>query len=215
MATKKSSSAAKKKAAKKAAKKATKVKRTSPKQESSSLFTQDVTEQVSLQSPVSSSEERSNQEKEAGKGVYLFLVIAGVLAIAYLGYVKYSKSKTADATAAAAVDSKATATKAPVVEEKPAEPVSSATPGEYLVDKIASKKWTEAATYCQSEGGSLPLQTELASYKESAPDSIKTNAERFWTKGEFDKKLAVAYRFSDGKVSRIDKTKSLQVLCKK
>ncbi|TGM69291.1 hypothetical protein EHQ96_07085 [Leptospira levettii] len=217
MATKKSSSAAKKKAVKKAAKKTNTVKKQSTRNESASLFGNDESAQASLQSPVSHSES-SHGTKESGNGVYLFLVLAGILAIGYLGYVKYLKPKAPNATTQAeAPKAPADAQTKPVadspekkVEEAPKEVVSSG----FLVDKIASKKFTEAAAYCKSVGGVVPSKEDLVKFAATAPNEIKTSEDKFWTKTEVDKKSGLAYRFSNGKAPKVDKATSLKVLCK-
>ncbi|TGM39376.1 hypothetical protein EHQ75_10260 [Leptospira levettii] len=229
MATKKSSSAAKKKAVKKAAKKTNTVKKQSTRNESASLFGNDESAQASLQSPVSHSES-SHGTKESGNGVYLFLVLAGILAIGYLGYVKYLKPKAPTATTQAEAPKAPTATtqaeapKAPAdaqtkpvadapekkVEEAPKEVVSSG----FLVDKIASKKFTEAAAYCKSVGGVVPSKEDLVKFAATAPNEIKTSEDKFWTKTEVDKKSGLAFRFSNGKAPKVDKATSLKVLCK-
>ncbi|MCG6139952.1 hypothetical protein [Leptospira mtsangambouensis] len=216
MATKKSSSAAKKKAVKKAAKKTNTVKKQSTRNEGASLFRNDESAQVSLQSPVSHSE-GSSQTKESGNGVYLFLVLAGVLAIGYLGYVKYFKTKAQTPVATASVP--ADAQTKPVaaepekkVEETPA-PAEESTAG-FLVDKVASKKWSEAAAYCKSVGGVVPSKDDLVKFAATAPKEIKSSEEKYWTKTEVDKKSGLAYRFSNGKAPKVDKATSLKVLCK-
>ncbi|MCW7507402.1 hypothetical protein CH354_04850 [Leptospira levettii] len=217
MATKKSSSAAKKKAVKKAAKKTNTVKKQSTRNESASLFGNDESAQASLQSPVSHSES-SHGTKESGNGVYLFLVLAGILAIGYLGYVKYLKPKAPTATTQAeAPKAPADAQTKPVadapekkVEEAPKEVVSSG----FLVDKIASKKFTEAAAYCKSVGGVVPSKEDLVKFAATAPNEIKTSEDKFWTKTEVDKKSGLAFRFSNGKAPKVDKATSLKVLCK-
>ncbi|MBL0954715.1 MULTISPECIES: hypothetical protein [Leptospira] len=217
MATKKSSSAAKKKAVKKAAKKTNTVKKQSTRNESASLFGNDESAQASLQSPVSHSE-GSHGTKESGNGVYLFLVLAGILAIGYLGYVKYLKPKAPTATTQAeAPKAPADAQTKPVaetpekkVEEAPKEVVSSG----FLVDKIASKKFTEAAAYCKSVGGVVPSKEDLVKFAATAPNEIKTSEDKFWTKTEVDKKSGLAYRFSNGKAPKVDKATALKVLCK-
>ncbi|MCW7480196.1 hypothetical protein [Leptospira kanakyensis] len=214
MATKKSSSAAKKKAVKKAAKKTNTVKKQSTRNESASLFRNDESAQVSLQSPVSHSE-GSSQSKESGNGVYLFLVLAGVLAIGYLGYVKYFKTKAPVAVTSAPADAQTKPVAAEPekkVEETPA-PAEESTAG-FLVDKVASKKWTEAAAYCKSVGGVVPSKDDLVKFAATAPKEIKSSEEKYWTKTEVDKKLGLAYRFSNGKAPKVDKATSLKVLCK-
>ncbi|XDD46569.1 hypothetical protein AB3N60_00305 [Leptospira sp. WS39.C2] len=217
MATKKSSSAAKKKAVKKAAKKTNTVKKQSARNESASLFGNDESAQASLQSPVSHSES-SQGTKESGNGVYLFLVLAGILAIGYLGYVKYLKPKATTATTQVeAQKAPSDAQTKPVsetaekkVEEAPKE-VSSAG---FLVDKIASKKFTEAAAYCKSVGGVVPSKDDLVKFAATAPSEIKASEDKFWTKTEIDKKSGLAFRFSNGKAPKVDKATSLKVLCK-
>ncbi|TGK96202.1 hypothetical protein EHQ30_06210 [Leptospira brenneri] len=213
MATKKSSSAAKKKAVKKAAKKTNTVKKQSTRNESASLFRNDESAQVSLQSPVSHSE-GSSQSKESGNGVYLFLVLAGVLAIGYLGYVKYFKTKAPAPVATASVPADAQTKPVPEPEKKAEEtPLEESTAG-FLVDKVASKKWTEASAYCKSVGGVVPSKDDLVKFAATAPKEIKSSEEKYWTKTEVDKKLGLAYRFSNGKAPKVDKATSLKVLCK-
>ncbi|EKJ88018.1 hypothetical protein [Leptospira meyeri] len=214
MATKKSSSAAKKKAVKKAAKKTNTVKKQSTRNESASLFRNDESAQVSLQSPVSHSE-GSSQTKESGNGVYLFLVLAGVLAIGYLGYVKYFKTKAQTPVATASVPADAQTKPVAAEPEKKVEeaPAEESTAG-FLVDKVASKKWSEAAAYCKSVGGVVPSKEDLVKFAATAPKEIKSSEEKYWTKTEVDKKSGLAYRFSNGKAPKVDKATSLKVLCK-
>lgn len=218
MATKKSSSAAKKKAVKKAAKKTNTVKKQSTRNESASLFGNDESAQASLQSPVSHSDSSDHGTKESGNGVYLFLVLAGIIAIGYLGYVKYLKPKAPTATTQVeATKTPADAQTKPVADasEKKAEetPKEVATAG-FLTDKIASKKFTEAAAYCKSVGGVVPSKEDLVKFAATAPNEIKTSEDKFWTKTEVDKKSGLAYRFSNGKAPKVDKATSLKVLCK-
>lgn len=218
MATKKSSSAAKKKAVKKAAKKTNTVKKQSTRNESASLFGNDESAQASLQSPVSHSEGSSHASKESGNGVYLFLVLAGILAIGYLGYVKYLKPKAPTAT------TQTDATKAPAdaqtkpvadsAEKKVEETSKDGSITGFLTDKIASKKFAEAAAYCKSVGGVVPSKDDLVKFAATAPTEIKTSEDKFWTKTEIDKKSGLAYRFSNGKAPKVDKATSLKVLCK-
>ncbi|PKA27892.1 hypothetical protein [Leptospira levettii] len=217
MATKKSSSAAKKKAVKKAAKKTNTVKKQSTRNESASLFGNDESAQASLQSPVSHSES-SHGTKESGNGVYLFLVLAGILAIGYLGYVKYLKPKAPTATTQAeATKAPADAQTKPVAdapEKKVEEAPKEVAPSGFIVDKIASKKFTEAAAYCKSVGGVVPSKEDLVKFAATAPNEIKTSEDKFWTKTEVDKKSGLAYRFSNGKAPKVDKATALKVLCK-
>ncbi|MGV3667329.1 MAG: hypothetical protein ACO1NV_14460 [Leptospira bouyouniensis] len=217
MATKKSSSAAKKKAVKKAAKKTNTVKKQSTRNESASLFRNDETAQASLQSPVSHSEGSSHGTKESGNGVYLFLVLAGILAIGYLGYVKYLKPKAPAAAQTETSKVPADAQTKPVAEaaeKKVEEAPKEVTAAGFLTDKIASKKFAEAAAYCKSVGGVVPSKDDLVKFAATAPNEIKTSEDKFWTKTEVDKKSGLAYRFSNGKAPKVDKATSLKVLCK-
>lgn len=213
MATKKSSSAAKKKAVKKAAKKTNTVKKQSTRNESASLYKNDESAQVSLQSPVSHSDGSSHGTKESGNGVYLFLVLAGVLAIGYLGYVKYFKTKAPVAVASVPADAQ-TKPVAAAPETKVEEAQTEAPAAGFLVDKVASKKWSEAGAYCKSVGGVVPSKDDLVKFAATAPKEIKSSEEKYWTKTEVDKKSGLAYRFSNGKAPKVDKATSLKVLCK-
>ncbi|MDF3821416.1 hypothetical protein P3G55_16045 [Leptospira sp. 96542] len=217
MATKKSSSAAKKKTApkKKVAKKQSKtVKKQSVREEQTALFTFDESAQASLQSPVSQSEETPKSSKESGNGVYLFLVIAGVAAIGYLAYAKFSKSKQEPGPAAQTkVETPAKKVEEetkPVVEE-----VKSSESSGFLVDAIASKKWADAASYCKSVNGTLPTNVELVAYSKSLPADKKASlSDKYWTTLEDGKKNAFAVKISTGKTSSSAKTTELKVLCK-
>lgn len=198
---------------KKTAKKTNTVKKQSTRNESASLFRNDESAQVSLQSPVSHSDGSSHGTKESGNGVYLFLVLAGVLAIGYLGYVKYFKTKAPVAVATVPADAQTKPVPAePEKKVEEAKPEVSA--AGFLVDKVASKKWTEAAAYCKSVGGVVPSKDDLVKFAATAPKEIKSSEEKYWTKTEVDKKSGLAYRFSNGKAPKVDKATSLKVLCK-
>lgn len=216
MATKKSSRAAKKKSApKKAAKKpASASKAQNSKKEQTLFFANDESAQASLQSPVPASESSETSEKEANNGVYMFLVLAGVLAIAYLGYSKWQNSKKEPV----AVETKQVVT-APKAEEKPAveetksEETATASAG-FLIEKISTKKWNDAASYCKSIGGNLPTKQELVDFSKSAPAKLKENTDKYWTSMEDGKKSAFATRLSNGKTSSLTKVTETKVLCK-
>lgn len=210
MATKKSSSAAKKKAAPKkqaAKKKSTSVKRPTVIEESAALYANDDSAQASLQSAASKS---PNEKNESGNGIYLFLVLAGVAAIGYLGYAKYNSKKA----------------EAPVVkvEEKPMVPATTTAPEEaakavsakFAVEKIESgKKWDEAVSYCEKLGAKLPTKQELADFSKDAPQDLKTK-EMFWAMNTSAKKASNGFvvSFKDGKSIVTPKSEKHKVLCK-
>ncbi|GBF51280.1 hypothetical protein LPTSP4_28120 [Leptospira ryugenii] len=223
MATKKSSSAAKKKAApkKQAAKKKTTNARTSNAKESqASLFAHDESAQVSLQAATTSEASTSDKSNESSGGLYLFLVLAGIAVLFYVGYAKY-KSKPSEANVAPA----ALETPAPKVEETkppetnvegttPPEEAAKASDSKFLTDKIQSgKKWDEATTYCQSLGANLPSKLELADFSKSADKELKTD-DQYWTKNFANATKAYAFSFKSGKSTSALKTAKLKVLCK-
>ncbi|BDA77127.1 hypothetical protein LPTSP3_g00570 [Leptospira kobayashii] len=221
MATKKSSSAAKKKAAaKKPAAKKNSVKKQSVREESGSLFASDESAHASLQSAVKSTSETS-EKSETGNGVYLFLVLAGVVAIGYLGYAKYSAKKN-QAPAAEPVKVEA---EAPKVEEKKAEvateaptapeEAAKATTSNFLVDKIEKKVWSDASSYCKGIGASLPSKGELADFAKNAPKELK-NADKYWSSTESvkSKSKAIAVKLETGANFAETKTNKNKVLCK-
>ncbi|MDZ4725090.1 MAG: hypothetical protein SH817_02960 [Leptospira sp.] len=222
MATKKSSSAAKKKAAPKkqaAKKKSTTVKKPSMREESASLFSNDESAQVSLQSAaVSTSSKDKNEKNESGNGVYLFLVLAGVAAIGYLGYAKY-KSKSAETLP----NQTKVETPEVKVDKKPAEVTESTTAPEeaakaevkkFAVDKIESgKKWEEAGSYCEKLGAILPSRQEFADYSKEAASDLKTD-DVYWTKNFANNTKAFAFNFKTGKSVTILKSEKHKVLCK-
>lgn len=217
MATKKSSSAAKKKSAsKKASKKTSTVKKQTAKKEQSMLFSHDESAQASLQSPVHTPEVSESSEKETGNGVYMFLVIAGVLAIAYLGYSKWQNSKKA--ASPTETKQEVTAVKAEEKTPAPTEEVSksdeSSSVAGFLTDKIAAKKYADAASYCKSVNGTLPSKQDLVEFSKTAPAKLKANTDKYWTNLEDGKKNAFAVRLSNGKTSSVAKTIETKVLCK-
>ncbi|TGN20375.1 hypothetical protein [Leptospira idonii] len=226
MATKKSSSAAKKKAAPKkqaAKKKSNTVKKQSVREESAALYTNDESAQASLQSAVTHSEPAS-EKQESGNGIYLFLVLAGVAAIGYLGYAKYVAKKNQVAVEPAKVETTTTPV-APKVEESkpevteaptaPEEAVASATSA-YLVDKIGTKKkWTEAAAYCKEIGASLPSKQELGDFAKNASKELK-NSDKYWSSNESakSKEKAISIKLETGANFAEPKSTKNKVLCK-
>jgi hypothetical protein len=221
MATKKSSSAAKKKAAPKkqaAKKKSTSVKKPSAIEESAALYANDDSAHASLQSAASTSSNEKSDKNESGNGVYLFLVLAGVAAIGYLGYAKYN-SKKSEPTA------EQTRVETPVVkvEKKPAEQIETPTAPEeaakaaiakFAVDKIESgKKWDEAISYCEKLGASLPSKQEFADFSKEAPKELKSD-ETYWTKNFANNTKAYTFSLKTGKPASAVKTEKHKVLCK-
>ncbi|TGN11025.1 hypothetical protein [Leptospira ilyithenensis] len=219
MATKKSSSAAKKKAAaKKPAAKKNSVKKQSVREESGSLFASDESAHTSLQSAVKSTSETS-EKSETGNGVYLFLVLAGVVAIGYLGYAKYSAKKNQTPVAGPAK------VEAPKVEEKKTEAITEAptAPEEaakaatsnFLVDKIEKKVWSDASSYCKGIGANLPSKGELADFAKNAPKELK-NDDKYWSGNESvkSKSKAIAVKLETGANFAEPKTNKNKVLCK-
>ncbi len=216
MATKKSSSAAKKKAAPKkqaAKKKSTTVRKPTDREESAALYANDESTTSSLPEVKKS----SNDKNESGNGIYLFLVLAGIAAIAYLGYAKFTGKKAEPKTEQTSEAPK------PVTETKPTETVDPLTAPEeaakaalakYAVDKIESgKKWEEAGSYCKSLGASLPTKTELTDYAKDAPKELKSD-DTFWTSNVAnDSKKAFVFSFKTG-VKKTLKTEKHKVLCK-
>lgn len=208
MATKKSSSAAKKKAAPKkqaAKKKSTSVKRPTVIEESAALYANDDSAQASLHSAASTS---SNEKNESGNGIYLFLVLAGVAAIGYLGYAKYN-SKKAEAPVVKVEEKAIVPTTAP---EEAAKAVSA----KFAVEKIESgKKWDEAVSYCEKLGAKLPTKQELADFSKDAPEDLKTK-EMFWAMNTSAKKASNGFvvSFKDGKSIVTPKSEKHKVLCK-
>lgn len=214
MATKKSSSAAKKQIAKK---KSNIVKKQQNREEESSSFSIDDSAQASLQTAVKTSPEEATKKTESGNGIYLFLVLAGVAAIGYLGYAKYSSKKTQPETEPTKVE-------APKMKEKKLETSEASTAPEeaakasmakFAVDKIESgKKWEEAISYCKSIGASLPKKQELADFSKDAPKELKTK-DLFWANNT-QKKTGNGYVFSfkNGKSTSTVKTEKHKVICK-
>jgi len=221
MATKKSSSAAKKKAAPKkqaAKKKTTSVKKPSAIEESAALYANDKSAQASLQSAASTSSNEKSDKNESGNGIYLFLVLAGVAAIGYLGYAKYNNKKTESTAAPVKVETPVSKT-----EEKPAETVDAPTAPEeaakaavakFAVDKIESgKKWEEAVSYCEKLGASLPTKQEFADFSKEAPKEVKSD-DLYWTKNFANNTKAFAFNLKAKKALSTVKSEKHKVLCK-
>ncbi len=215
MATKKSSSAAKKKAASKkqaVKKKSTAVKRPSAKAESAALYANDESAQASLQSAATTSNGEKKDKSGSGNGIYLFLVLAGVAALLFLGYAKVTKNQSASTT------SEPPKLEKPVekVEETPTAPEEAvkAAIAKFAVDKIESgKKWEEAVSYCEKLGASLPSKQEFSDYAKDAPKELTTE-DIYWTKNFANNSKAFAFNVNSKKVVTVSKTEKHKVLCK-
>ena len=221
MATKKSSSAAKKKAAPKkqaAKKKSTSVRKPSAIEESAALYANDDSAQASLQSAASTSSNEKSDKNESGNGIYLFLVLAGVAAIGYLGYAKYNNKKSEASTSPVRVETPVTKT-----DDKPVEQVETSTAPEeaakaavakFAVDKIETgKKWDEAVSYCEKLGANLPTKQEFADFSKEAPKDVKSD-DLYWTKNFANNTKAFAFNLKAKKAISTIKTEKHKVLCK-
>lgn len=217
MATKKSSSAAKKKAAPKkqaAKKKSTSVKNQSVIDESAALYTNDASVQASLQAETTNSID-TPQKSESGNGIYLFLVLAGVAAIGYLGYAKYTGKKAEpSATTTTPTPQTQEQVKPEVKVEKVEEVPPVSVTQKFAVDKIeAGKKWEEANSYCEKMGAVLPSKQEFAEILKDAPSELKTG-DIFWTKSYANDKKGFGFNLKSGKALSLPKTEKHKVVCK-
>lgn len=228
MATKKSSSAPGKKAAPK--KKSAPVKKSAVVEQQETAVVQEVASaplEPKVETPVVA-------EEKGGNGIYLFLVIAGLVALVYLVVVNQKKnaeskenSVKTEAPASEKIEAPAEEAKTEAVTEAPAEtkPVAKetevATDSPFLVAKSdigTGKTFAEAEKFCAEKSAKLPTKTELAGFDKTgqAPEHVKKSKDKFWLSDVQKKgKTHFGFSFKDDSSKATSVDQKLSVICKK